>query len=147
MSGLWGNITSSVVSRLATPQAPGKLQEHLDPHKTLCDVLHDLPVRSGYSFNHAAHGTLLRYLFNTVYCRAEWIPFLLPDDEPVPLPRDAESWAWREGGEDRVYSLSQTQRDVNAQRLEGGKSPTRPILRGKVCGKMIKRSDRTYTCR
>lgn len=147
MSGIWGNFTSSV-ARLAAAQAPGRLPEHLEPHKALFDILHTLPERCDYTFNMTARGTLLRFLFNTIFCRAEWIPFLLQDDEPVPLPRDAEFWAWHDQfGVETFYALSETQRRLDERRIALGQEPSRPVKLGRTCGRTLKRFDRTYTCK
>lgn len=147
MSGIWGNFTQNM-ARIAAAQAPGKLPEHLEPHKALYDILHSLPERSDFKFDMTARGTLLRFLFNTIYCRAEWIPFLLQDDEPIPLPRDPDVWAWHdEYGVETFYELHDVQRTIDRRRTDAGKQSRRPVKLGRICGKTLKRFDRTYSCK
>lgn len=147
MSPLWGNFASSM-ARFSSPHAPGKLPEHLEPLKALCDVLEDLADEPDLGFRTSSRAQLLRYLYNTLYCKAEWIPFLLPDDHPVPVPRDTDAWAWRdELGSEMSYSLSEIQRRLERTRISLGKRPVRDVKEGAICGKTLKRFDRTYTCK
>jgi hypothetical protein len=147
MSGIWGNLTHSV-ARIASSQAPGKLPEHLEPHKALYEILHTLAERSDYEFDMAARGTLLRFLFNTMYCRAEWIPFFLEDEEQAPTPRNANTWAWYDrNGAETYYRLTDDQRRLRDQAGPETVQTRRSPPTGKICGKTLKRLDRTYSCK
>lgn len=143
MSGIWGNFASS----MARYTAQTKMAE-LEPHKALSEVLNDLPDRSSLRFRMSSRGTLLRYLFNTIYGNPDWLPYFLPDNEPYPTFSEAEDWAWMEefSGE-AFYCLSETQRRIDRQRM----ARREPLLRGprpgSICGKSFNRYARTYTCK
>ncbi|ORX38539.1 ubiquitin-protein ligase [Kockovaella imperatae] len=112
------------------------------PHR----ILHDLINYSHYSrhgrFTSTAHATVLRQLFQTVWRKPEWVPFfdMAPEDAAgMPGSKSMSDWLWLgEDGLERGWKLSEAQSKVEK---------TSPPSRGKSCGKILHRFDRTYSCK
>ena len=112
------------------------------PHR----ILHDLINYSHYSrngrFTSTAHATVLRQLFQTVWRRPECVRFfdMTPDESArMPGSKIMSDWLWlADDGLEKGWKLSEAQKKVE---------PTLPPRKGRSCGKILNRYDRTYSCK
>ena len=110
-------------------------------------VLYDLFLYSPHSrkgwFNSTAHATILRQLFFSIWYNSEWLDLFelkqSPDGAKMPVSKDITDWiSSDEEGMEKQWRLSDYQAGVR-------KEPA--VARGRSCGKVLERYDRTYTCK
>ena len=137
-------FTGGISSSYPLPQY-NRLPVSSDPQHPL-RVLHDLFLYSPTSrkgwFNHTAHATFLRQLFFTIWYRPEWIPLFeldkIPEGQKMPKSKDIHDWLPIKDGVEKPWSLSEYQKGLE------GYSSVRP---GAICGRVLHRYERTYTCK
>ena len=112
------------------------------PHRILSDLITYSHYSRGGKFTSTAHATVLRQLFQTIWRQPEWIRLfdMTPEDAAqMPGSKSMSDWLWLgEDGLERGWKLSEAQKKVEQ---------TGPKTRGKCCGKILHRFDRTYSCK
>jgi E3 ubiquitin-protein ligase UBR1 len=92
----------------------------------------------------------IQRVYQTLLQDADWHRFLLPlgGTDRMPTPTDDEGWVWRdEYGGEQSFSLSRVQKAMDLELVKNGQAPIRKQREGKLCGKTLKRYERTYTCK
>ncbi len=139
-SSLWNG---SFGSGLSSP-----LSSSSEPHKSLNELLQIGHLQRQGRFTHTARATILRQLFHTIWQRSEWVAFFGLEGEKVPQPKSLSDWlSLDELGNEKSWSLSECQKRVEAKRVRAGKVPLKVVKRGRTCGKVLQRFERTYTCK
>jgi hypothetical protein len=103
----------------------------------LLDTAHDL---SSGRFTSSTQATIVRQLYLT-FLRKEhdWIKFFLKDEKQVPNHKSLYAWLERDVyGGDRFWSLNKRQRRNGRVDL---------VNPGAICGRVMQRFERSYTCK
>lgn len=136
---------SLVPSSSATSSLPTNVSE---PHRLLNDLFQNGHLQRGGRFSAIPRATILRQLFQTIWQKPEWIGLFGVERETIPHLKSLHDWVTQdENGDDRSWSLSEAQERAEAGRVRAGKSPLRVVKRGRTCGKVLQRYERTYTCK
>ena len=120
------------------------------PHEWLQAFLVTDGGASRHVFSSAARKRTIQHVYRTLLQDADWHRFLLPvgGTDRMPKPADDKGWVWRdEYGVEQLFSLSALQKTMDLELVKGGRDPVRKQREGKLCGKTLKRYERTYTCK
>lgn len=128
------------------------------PHRMLHDLLLGAPAAKGGKWSASTRAGVVRCIFFTFLQDPEWLRFFELDGDNggkgPPIQWTLADWVTHSQTGDENFSLAEAQRKIRLARHSGAdKGKERqadfpePRRRGKVCGKTLKRYDRTYTCR
>lgn len=119
-----------------------------EPHKALNELFQNGHVQRSGRFSHTARANVLRQLYHTVWQRPEWLSLFGLEGEKVPQPKTLSDWLIQDdNGNEKSWSLNEAQSRADARRARAGKAPIRHIKPERVCGKVLQRFTRTYTCK
>lgn len=118
-----------------------------DPHTHLRNFLHTSPYASNGHFSNSTKVKLFKLLYQSSWYKPEWLGYFWVDGEPW-TDKPMQDWIKvGENGQEVFWSLKEYQKGVEERaRAEGRRSPG-VQKRGRTCGKMLKRFERTYSCR
>ena len=121
-----------------------------DPHEALRHFLATHTYAIGGIHNASVRIRTVQRVMLTLLSDPEWHRFLLPvgGTARMPLAEDLQGWVSRdEFGVEQMFSLSELQRTIDEELVRTGRPPVRKQREGKLCGKTLKRYERTYTCK
>jgi hypothetical protein len=117
-------------------------QFYTDQHKYLHDLLTQLPLQRAGNFTASSHATLVRQLFSTIW-QKDLIRHWDIERGDYPSGKELGDWVKRdEHGIEVGWSLHEAQNRVIARK--GGNVRVR---KGRLCGKILQRYERTYSCK
>ena len=150
-------LSTSSAQQSPVDQSTGRRWHPLPPQRTAIPVpaehdhprrvLHELFLYSPHSrlgvFDNTAHATVVRQLFFSIWHNPEWLPlFQLDQDEEggkMPNSKLINDWLRVDAN-----SLTKSWRLSDYQRAHR-KEPV--MIPGRPCGKVIRRFERTYSCK
>lgn len=120
------------------------------PDVLLKTYLNNYTYSVGGVHNAAVKTRTIQRVFMTLLTDTNWHRFLLPvgGTDRMPAAAGTQGWVWRdENMVEQMFSLSALQKRMDRELVESGKPPVRKQREGKLCGKTLKRYERTYTCK
>ncbi|EAL20444.1 hypothetical protein CNBE3650 [Cryptococcus deneoformans B-3501A] len=122
--------------------------ERRDPHRGLSDLLNSAHLQHGARWSNNVKASILRQLWQTVWQDPQWIQYFVPEGTHVPVYDNL--WEWlvdTPDGPSKPWTLSEKQAQIEEERKSEGKKPIWTRRKGQICGKVMQRHDRTYTCK
>lgn len=126
---------------------PSRNEQH-DPHRGLSDLLNSSHLQHGARWSNNVRASILRQLWQTVWQDPHWIQYFVPEGTQVPVYDNI--WEWlvdTPNGPSTPWTLSAKQAQIEEQRKAEGKQRIWIPRQGQICGKVMQRHDRTYTCK
>ncbi|WRT68366.1 uncharacterized protein IL334_005342 [Kwoniella shivajii] len=128
-----------------------------EPHKALSEILANAHISREGKFSNSTKAALIKGLYQTIWQKQEWIKYFLPvsssnnhDHNDTTLPSFGNLGDWLisdENGNTKPWSMSQAQSNLENQFKDKGKQPLRKVRNGMICGKVLQRFERTFTCK
>ncbi|WWC63263.1 uncharacterized protein I303_105863 [Kwoniella dejecticola CBS 10117] len=122
-----------------------------DPHRLLSEILATSHTQRDGRFSNSMKAALIRNLFQCIWQKQEWIKYFLPPSEDSELPSFNYSNDWLVSDQDtsmtKPWSLKEAQDRAEAASLAKGKGSIRKVRNGTICGKVLNRFERTFTCK
>lgn len=140
------------------PSATRQLPPIPIPHRMLHDLLLGAPAAKAGKWSASTRAGVVRCIFFTFLQDPEWLRFFELDGDNdgkgPPIQWTLAEWVAQLQTGDENFSLAEFQRKIRLARRSGSEKGKerqadfpKPRRRGKICGKTLKRYDRTYTCR
>ncbi|WVQ99973.1 hypothetical protein IAU59_007116 [Kwoniella sp. CBS 9459] len=121
-----------------------------DPHKALSDLLQQSHLARGGKFSNTVKATLVRALYQTIWQRPEWQALFIASSGmgDIPSALNLNDWIVTEENESsKIWSCHAAQKAIEEKRAERGEEPLARRRQGRICGKVLQRFERTFTCK
>lgn len=121
-----------------------------NPHDRLVYFLNAQSFSSAGVFTSSVRTRVIQRVLLTLVSDPAWHRFLLPPGGTQLLPsvNDPHGYVWTdEYGVIRTWGLHSLQQRADEERVAQGKEPVRKQRPGKMCGRVLHRNERTYTCK
>nr|XP_019011443.1 ubiquitin-protein ligase [Kwoniella pini CBS 10737]OCF50224.1 ubiquitin-protein ligase [Kwoniella pini CBS 10737] len=122
-----------------------------DPHRFLSEILATSHIQRDGRFSNSMKAALMRSLFQCIWQKQDWIKYFLPPDEDITIPSFSHLNDWLMNENDtfitKSWSLKEAQDKADASLLAKGKGSIRKVRNGTICGKVLNRFERTFTCK
>ncbi|WWC90739.1 uncharacterized protein L201_005676 [Kwoniella dendrophila CBS 6074] len=153
--------TSSSSSQLQNPNFT--TLPPTDPFKSLSELLNSSNLAKEGKLTNSIKAALIRNLFQCIWQKSEWKKYFLPplsnidivngEDDQLYIPNFNNYNDWLIQYEDdpfnnpKPFSLKRAQDTLNEISVAKGKGSIRKIRNGTICGKVLNRFERTFTCK
>ncbi|OCF37903.1 ubiquitin-protein ligase [Kwoniella heveanensis BCC8398] len=121
-----------------------------DPHKALSELLQQSHLQRGGRFSNTVKAAVVRALYQTIWQRGDWQALFIPSREKrhIPSVQSLDDWVIHGDNEtSKIWSCRAAQKQVEKRRKESGEEPLARIREGQICGKVLQRFERTFTCK